>query len=189
MDSRTRITDLLRRHRAGDRGALDEVIPLVYNELNRAARRQLRGEPVGHTLSATALVHEAYLRLADLRELEWQDRAHFLAVAARAMRRVLVDHARRHRADKRGGGDRPVSLDEALIVADENMETVLAVDHALNRLVTLSPRLAQVVEYRFFGGLTEDETAAALGVTPRTVQRDWVKARGWLRQAVGRPAG
>ncbi|HSJ62411.1 MAG TPA: ECF-type sigma factor [Gemmatimonadaceae bacterium] len=189
MSSRSRVTELLRRHSAGDRAALDEAIPLLYEELRRVARRQLRREDRGHTLSTTALVNEAYLRLADLRQMEWQDRAHFLAMAARAMRRVLVDHARRHRADKRGGGEQPVSLEEALIVSGENMEMVIAVDDALSRLGALSPRLAQVVEYRFFGGMTEEEMATALGVTPRTVQRDWVKARGWLRETLGRSAG
>jgi RNA polymerase sigma factor (TIGR02999 family) len=165
------------------------VISLVYQELRRVARRHLRREDAGHTLGTTALVNEAYLRIADLRQMEWQDRAHFLAMASRAMRRVLVDHARRYRAGKRGGGQGPVSLDEALVVAPDNMETVLAVDEALGRLGALSPRLAQVVEYRFFGGMTEEEMAVALGVTPRTVQRDWVKARGWLRETLPRPAG
>lgn len=184
MPPTTRVTDLLRQYRAGDREALDAVVPLVYDELRRLARRQLAGEAGGHTLSTTALVQEAYFRLADLREVEWRDRTHLLAMAARAMRRVLVDHARRHRADKRGGGRRAISLDEALVVSEENVDSVLAIDDALVRLEALSPRLAQVVECRFFGGLTEEETAEALGVTTRTVQRDWVKARALLRDAV-----
>jgi RNA polymerase sigma factor (TIGR02999 family) len=189
MTSRTRVTELLRRHSAGDRAALDQVIPLLYDELRRVARRQLRKEAAGHTLSTTALVNEAYLRMADLQQMEWQDRVHFLSMAARAMRRVLVDHARRHRAEKRGAGLTPITLEDALVVSEENLETVIAVDDLLSRLGALSPRLAQVVEYRFFGGMTEDELAAALGVTPRTVQRDWVKARGWLRETIGGAAG
>lgn len=181
------ITDALVALRAGETGAMDRLVPLVYEELARIAHRQLGLEASGHTLSTTALVHEAYLRLVDQTRAQWADRAQFFGVAAHAMRRVLVDHARRHRAARRGGAHRrDVSLD-ALEVADastltagERADILVAMDEALERLATLDARQAHVVECRFFGGLTEAETAAALGVTARTVARDWVKARGWL---------
>ena len=186
------VTDALGAVRAGAPGAMDQLIPLVYDDLARIARRQLRAEPVGHTLSTTAVVHEAYLRLADQTRAQWGDRAQFFAVAACAMRRVLVDHARRHRAARRGGPHaRAVSLEalEAVgageLSADARADVLLALDEALERLAAVDPRQARVVECRFFGGLTGAETAAALGVTPRTVERDWVKARGWLYQELG----
>lgn len=185
------VTGLLVAWSKGDRAALDELLPVVYAELRRQARRALRREAAGHTLQPTALVHEAYLRLVDQRRAEWADRVHFFAVAAHAMRRVLVDHARRHRAMRRGGANRrSVSLDalEATDVADlavdDRADVLLALDDALDRLAAHDPRQARVVECRFFGGLTEAETAEALGVTARTVTRDWVKARGWLYQAM-----
>jgi RNA polymerase sigma factor (TIGR02999 family) len=169
----------------------DDAFPLVYAELRRLAHRQLRREAGGHTLNTTALVHEAYLRLADQREARWRDRAHFLALAATAMRRILVDHARRHRAAKRGGGARAVRLDEAdalagdafaaaALAAEGRDELLVALDEALARLAALDARQARVVECRFFGGLTEQETAAALDIGLRTAKRDWAKARGWL---------
>jgi RNA polymerase sigma factor (TIGR02999 family) len=186
------ITAALRDLRDGTPGALDRLVPLVYADLARVAHRQLGLEAPGHTLSTAALVHEAYLRLVDQTHAGWADRAQFFAVAAGAMRRVLVDHARRHAAARRGGpGRRTVSL-EALETADagalaaaDRAELLVALDEALERLAALDPRQARVVECRFFGGLTEAETAEALGVTPRTVTRDWVKARGWLYQALG----
>ena len=185
------ITEALGELREGVPGALDRLVPLVYADLARIAHRQLGLEPAGHTLSTTALVHEAYLRLVDQRRAQWGDRARFFAVAAHVMRRVLVDHARRHRATRRGGAyPRAVSL-EALESADagrlgagERADVLLGVDTALERLAALDARQARVVECRFFGGLTEAETAEALGVTARTVERDWVKARGWLYQAL-----
>ncbi|MEO6528523.1 MAG: ECF-type sigma factor [Gemmatimonadaceae bacterium] len=183
------ITEALLDLRDGTPGALDRLVPLVYGDLARVAHRQLGLEADGHTLSTTALVHEAYLRLVDQTRAQWVDRAQFFAVAAGAMRRVLVDHARRHTAGRRGGvGRRTVSLealeaaDSTELAASDRADVLVAVDEALERLASLDPRQARVVECRFFGGLTEAETAEALGVTARTVTRDWVKARGWLFQ-------
>jgi RNA polymerase sigma factor (TIGR02999 family) len=182
------VTDALGALRDGVPGAMDGLVPLVYDELTRIAHRQLGLEAIGHTLSTTALVHEAYLRLVDQTRVQWTDRAQFFAVAAHAMRRVLIDHARRHRAARRGGAQRGISLD-VLDTADvgrlavaQRADVLLAMDEALERLAVLDARQARVVECRFFGGLTEADTAAALGVTARTVARDWVKARGWLYQ-------
>lgn len=178
------ITAILLEARAGDRDALDHLFPLVYDELRGVARRRLAAERADHTLDTTALVHEAYVKLVDQTRVEWQDRSHFFAVAAQAMRRILLDHARRHATAKRGGGRRRVPLDGADLSLHERADTLIELDDALDRLSERDPRLGRVVECRFFGGLTEEETAAALGVTPRTVRRDWVKARalllGWL---------
>lgn len=162
--------------------ATERLLPIVYEELRRMAHRQLRSERSDHTLNTTGLVHEAYLRLATPHGLQWADRAHFFAVAARAMRRVLIDHARRYHADKRPGSRQRVPLDEANLALDDRAEGLLALDEALDRLARLDERQSRVVECRFFGGMTEEETAAALGVTTRTVRRDWVKAKGWLFQ-------
>ena len=185
------ITDALAELRGGAPGALDRLVPLVYADLARIAHRQLALEAAGHTLSTTALVHEAYLRLVDQTRAEWADRAQFFAVAAGAMRRVLVDHARRQRAGRRGGTRaRAISLealdagDAASLAVGERADVLLALDEALQRLAALDARQARVVECRFFGGLTEAETAEGLGVTTRTVERDWVKARGWLYEAL-----
>ncbi len=178
-ENRQEITDLLLQVREGSPDAMDRLVHGVYGELRRIASRQLQGECPGHTLSTTGLVHETYLKLADQTRVQWQDRAHFYRVASSAMRRILVDYARRHRAQRRGGELRRVTLDEEA-TATERAETLLALDEALGRLAELNPRLSQVVECRYFGGLTEEETAEALGVTTRTVQRDWAKARGWL---------
>jgi len=173
------------RHRAP--GAMDRLLPLVYDDLRRVAHRQLRAEPTGHTLSATALVHEAYLRLVDQSRTEWQDRAQFFAVASRVMRRILIDYARRHRALRRGGeagGGRParISLDQAEIPVAARADALIALDEALERLAVVDDRLARVVECRFFAGLTEVETAETLGVSRRTVAREWAIAKGWLYQ-------
>lgn len=173
------ITDLLLQLRNGDPAAMDHLYPLVYQELRLLAHRQLRFERPGHTLGTTGLVHETYLKLLGNTRLQWQDRAHFLAIAAQAMRRILVDYARHYRALKNGGGLPPLPLNQEAAVA-ERSETLLALDEALERLAVLNLRLSQVVECRYFGGLTAEETAAALGVTARTVERDWAKARGWL---------
>ena len=178
------ITEILLECRGGKREALDRLFPLIYDELRRVARGQLRREAEGHTLVTTALVHEAYIRLVDITRVEWHDRVHFLSMAARAMRRILIDHARQQNALRRGGGVRPVTLDEALVAADLQSESLVALDEAIERLGTLNPRLVRVIECRFFGGMTEEETAEALSVTSRTVRSDWVKARGWLRQAL-----
>ncbi len=169
---------------SGD-AAVDPLIPLLYEELRRVARRQLRREQPGHTLTTTALVHEAYLRLAGASNLAGAERARFLGIAARVMRQVLIDYARRGRARKRGGVRRQVSLSGVVLAAPAASESLLALDEALTDLARLSPRLAQVVECRFFGGLTEEETGLALGVTPRTIRRDWLKARAWLAHALG----
>jgi RNA polymerase sigma factor (TIGR02999 family) len=173
------ITGLLIESRGGNPDALDRVFQLVYGELRRIASRQLRGERDDHTLSTTGLVHETYLRLASQSRVQWQDRAHFYRAAAGAMRRILVDYARRYLADRRGGGLRRVTLDEEATAAERG-ETLLALDEALKGLAALDQRLSQVVECRYFGGLTEEETADALGITARTVRRDWAKARCWL---------
>lgn len=176
---REQITDLLLQVRGGSPEAMDRLFHAVYGQLRRIASRQLQSEHPDHTLGTTGLVHETYLKLADQTRVQWQDRGHFYRVAAGAMRRILVDYARRYRAKRRGGELHRVSLgDEAM--AEERGETLLALDESLERLTALNGRLGQVVECRYFGGLTEDETAEALGVTARTVQRDWAKARGWL---------
>lgn len=170
--------------RGGNRTVVDRLFPVVYDELQQIAHRLLVGERSGHTLSTTALVHEAYFRLVDQSRVEWQDRAHFCAVAAKAMRRILIDYARRRRAIKRGGGEQPVSLDEQHAGVDAQAELLLSVDQALESLEKLSDRLARIVELRFFGGMTEEEMAEVLEVSPRTVRRDWVKARAWLYRAM-----
>jgi RNA polymerase sigma factor (TIGR02999 family) len=177
--NREQITDLLLQFREGGSEVMDRLFRAVYGELRRVASRQLRSERPGHSLGTTGLVHETYLKLADQTRVQWQDRAHFYRVASRAMRRILVDYARRYRSQRRGGELQRISLDEDAS-ATERGETLLALDEALERLAGLNQRLSQVVECRYFGGLSEEETAQALGVTSRTVQRDWAKARGWL---------
>ncbi len=187
MGAKHDITALLVAWRAGGDAAADHLFPLLYQELRRIAHRQLARERSGHTLSTTALVHEAYLELVDQSRAQWVDRAHFLAVAARVMRRVLLEYARQHRAEKRGGGRAPVVLDDALaIAADARADALIETDDALERLAAIDERLARVVECRFFGGLTDAETAEALGITERTVRRDWVKAKLWLAEAFQR---
>ena len=176
------VTQLLLELRDGQPGAMDRLFPVVYEELRRVARRALRRERTGHTLATTGLVHEAYLRLVDQSRAEFQDRAHFFGIAARAMRQILVDYARRHRAAKRGGDQRVVTLDDGAVALEDRAEALIALDEALTDLETVDARLGQVVQCRFFGGLTEDETAEVVGVTARTVRRDWLKAKGWLYQ-------
>ncbi len=166
---------------ADDEVALDRLFAVMYDELRRVAHAQLRAEATGHTLGTTALVHEAYLRLAPTPDLSFTDRQHFFALAARAMRRVLVDCARRFRGARRGHGQSLLRLHDELIGASSRADEMLAIDAALTELSALDPRLSRVVECRFFAGLSEEETADVLGVTARTVRRDWVKARGWLR--------
>jgi len=185
------ITDALYAFRNGAPDAMDRLVPLVYDQLKRIARRQLRAEPVGHTLSTTGLVHEAYLKLVNQTRAEWQDRGHFFAVASGAMRRILVDYARRYRAERRGGGEdgapaKPVAIEDAEIPVAERAESLISLDEALERLSRFDERQARVVECRFFGGLTEEETAAALGISQRTVAREWVTAKGWLYQELQR---
>jgi RNA polymerase sigma factor (TIGR02999 family) len=178
------ITAQLQAWGAGESSARERVFPLVYDELRRIAHRQLRRERSGHTLDTTALVHEAYLRLASASSQDWEDRAHFFAIAAIAMRRILVDYARRYRTEKRGDAPRRVSLTDTTLVADTRADTLLAVDEALTELARIDPRLSRVVECRFFAGLTEEETAGILGITSRTVRRDWTKAKGWLHRTL-----
>jgi RNA polymerase sigma factor (TIGR02999 family) len=174
------VTELLLELRHGGPGVMDRLFPLVYEELRRVAHRALRGERTGHTLGTTGLVHEAYLRLVDQTRIAYGDRAHFFGIAARAMRQILVDYARRHRAAKRGGARPVITLDEGVLALEERAEALLELDQALTELESLDPRLGAVVQCRFFGGLTEEETAEVVGVTARTVRRDWLKAKGWL---------
>ena len=175
------ITELLRRWQDGDRDALDRLIPHVYGDLRRLAQRELGRRSRPKTLQPTVLVHEAYMKLEG-RDSPWKNRGHFFAVAARAMRQIVIDHVRRCQAQKRGGEQRDLALDDALIAVDDQSEMLLALDEALDRLARLDPRMTQVVECRFFAGLSADETAEALGVTRRTVHRDWVKAQALLKR-------
>jgi RNA polymerase sigma factor (TIGR02999 family) len=174
------VTQLLADARNGDRAALDKLMPVLYQELRRLAKRQMLGQAPGHSLQTTDLIHQAYLKLVNIEGAVWKDRIHFLSVASRAMRSVLVDHARRRRYAKRGGNPLRVSLDDALLVSEQPAAEVLAVDEALRQLTLLDPRKSQIVEQRYFGGLTVEETADVLGVSPITVHREWVKARAWL---------
>ena len=177
------ITELLAELRGGRREAFDQMVPLVYHELRRVARRELATRP-SDTLSTTALVHELYLKLSRGQRADWHDRAHFVSVAAVAMRHILVDRARRRMAEKRGGPHLHLTLDEELIDTESQPESLLELHDALDRLAMLDERLARVVECRFFGGMTEQETAEALSITERTVRRDWIKARGLLYQTL-----
>ena len=180
------VTALLTDWSRGDASALDQLVPLVYAELRRIAARQLRGERVNHTLQPTALVNEVYLRLVDQRQVAWQDRAHFLGVAAQTMRRILVDHARRRDAGKRGDGVPAVSIDDARDVAASGELPLLALEDALARLEALDPGLAKIVELRVFGGLTTDEAAHVLAVSASTAKRSWRTAKAWLNRELGR---
>ena len=176
------ITELIADVRKGNDGAADDLFRRVYRELRQLAGSYMRNERSDHTLQPTALVHEAYLRLIDQRNLPGESRAHFFGVAANVMRRILIDHARAHRANKRGGRDVKVPLDDAPAMAIENPEYLVDLDEALERLAVLDPRQARVIELRFFGGLSVEQTAEILGVGPRTIDRDWKIARGWLRR-------
>ncbi len=176
------VTHLLRAWSEGDQAALERLIPLVHAELHLLAKRYMRHEHAGHTLQTTALIHEAYLRLIDARQVRWENRAHFFAISARLMRQVLVDFARQRGYQKRGGASRRVSLDEALVVSQVRDEDLVALDEALSALAEIDERKSRVVELRFFGGLTEEETAEALKVSPKTVRRDWRLAKSWLRR-------
>lgn len=181
------VTALLADWSRGNRAALDQLLPLVYAELRRIAARQLGGERVGHTLEPTALVHEVYLRMVDQQKVDWQNRAHFFGVAAQVMRRILVDHARRRKAGKRGDGVPCVSIDDARNVAAANEIPILALDHALERLQTIDPELARIVELRAFAGLTIEEAAHVLDVSPSTAKRDWRAAKAWITRELGGP--
>ena len=174
------VTQLLRAWNNGDPSAFDRLIPIVHSELRRLARRYMRDERAGHLLQTTALVNEAYLRLIDARDAQWQNRAHFFGIAARLMRRILVDFARNRNYQKRSGGSRRVALEEALTVSSERFSDVVGLDEALTALAEVDERKSKVVEMRFFGGLSEREIASALTISPETVRRDWRLARSWL---------
>ena len=174
------VTQLLVRAGAGDRDALDTMLPLVYAELRRVARGQLRRERDGHTLGVSGLVNEAYLKLVDQARVDWKGREHFYAVAARAMRQILVDYARKRNAEKRGAGQEHTTVDHKQLGFEAPIERFLALEEALQRMDKVDSRMRRIIEYRFYCGLTEKETAELLGVTVRTVQRDWIKARAWL---------
>jgi RNA polymerase sigma factor (TIGR02999 family) len=178
------ITQLLLDWSNGNREAFDRLAPLVYDELRNLAHRYMRRERPGHTLQTTALVNEAYIRLIDQKSVHWQNRAHFFAIAAHMMRRILVDYARGRRYRKRGGDARPVSLDEAAIVSEERSSELIAVDDALMELEAWDSRKSKIVELRFFGGLSIEETAEVIKVSPTTVQREWRSAKAWLYQAI-----
>lgn len=180
MNARHEITRLLQARAGGDERALDILMPLVYEELQGMAHGHLRRERDDHTLDTTDLVHESYLKLANLDRIEWKNRAHFLALASQAMRRVLVSYAVKQRAQKRGGGERPVTFEEEFVLTDERADQVLALDEALSMLAEASPRQSEIVQMRFFGGMNIDETADALDVSPATVKRDQRMALAWL---------
>jgi RNA polymerase sigma-70 factor (ECF subfamily) len=183
------VSQLLRDWSNGDQAALDKVMPVVYQELHRLAHYYMRKERAGHTLQTTALVNEAYLRLADYKRMRWQSRAHFFAVAAQVMRRILVEQARSKNFQKRGGGAEKISLDETAIVSPGRSAEVIAVDEALTDLESWDPRKGRIVELRFFGGLSIEETAEVLKVSPTTVQREWRSAKAWLYRAISEGGG
>lgn len=174
------MTALLHLVTHGDAGAFDDLVPIVYDQLRRLAHRALRGERRDHTLNTTALAHEAYAKLAGLNRMRWQDRAHFFAVAAQAMRRILVDYAVARKAQKRGGGWHVVELDQAALLSDDRLDEVLIVDAALTRLARLDARVVRIIECRIFMGMTIEETADALELSPASVKRHWTTARAWL---------
>jgi RNA polymerase sigma-70 factor, ECF subfamily len=182
------VSALLRAWSEGDQSALDQLAPIVYDELRRLAGHYLSRERIGHSLQATALVNEAYLRLVDYTRMRWENRAHFFAVSAQLMRRILVDHARRHNL-KRGGGVQHVTLEDTAIVGGGRAENLVVLDDALQALARIDPRKSQVVELRFFGGLSVEETAEVLKISPVTVMRDWSTARAWLYREMGGGAG
>lgn len=176
------ITQLLRAWSEGDKSALDQLLPLIYGELRRLAGRYMRRENPGHTLQSSDLINEAWLRLADQRQVQWQNRAHFFGIAAQLMRRILIDHARRHHYQKRGGGAIQVSLDETAAVTAARAAELLAVDEALERLTAMDARKGRIIELRFFGGLNLDETAEVMGLSSPTIQREWRAAKAWLHR-------
>jgi RNA polymerase sigma-70 factor, ECF subfamily len=182
------VTQLLVAWTNGDQAARDQLISVVYEELYRLARRYMRKESPGHTLQTSALVNEAFLRLVEQRNVRWQNRSHFFAIAAQMMRRILVDYARSRSYAKRGGGAQALTLDEELIVSDQRSDEVVAVHEALEELAKFDARKSQIVELRFFGGLTIDETAEVLGVSPGTVMADWTVAKAWLRREISQQA-
>jgi RNA polymerase sigma-70 factor (ECF subfamily) len=180
------ITHLLLKWSKGDSAALDQLIPMVYPELRRMARRYMGRENSQHTLQTSALINEAYLRLVDTQAVEWQDRAHFFAVAAQVMRHILIDHARRYRYGKRGAGATHIALDDVAVIIQERAAEFVALDAALNSLKEVDPRKSRIVELRFFGGLTVEETAEVMNLAPITVKREWRAARAWLLREISR---
>lgn len=186
--SSEKVTELLRDVAGGNQHAAAELLPLVYQELKRIAGGQMRNERPNHTLQPTALVHEAYLKLVDQRMTDWQSRSHFLGVAAQVMRRILLDYAKTRRREKRGGGARQVELDENLVVSEDRASDLIVIDEALTRLEQLDPRQAKVVELRFFGGLSVEETAQAMNISEPTVKREWSMARAWLHRELSSSA-
>ena len=178
------VTKLLADWGSGDRSALNKLLPLVHAELRRIARRQMSHERPGHTLQATALVNEAYLKLAGQQGFEWHNRAHFFAVAAQVMRHILIDHARAQARDKRGGGAQQISFNDASVLAEDQAEQFVALDDALKALAQIDPQKGRIVELRYFGGLSIEETADALNISPRTVRREWQRARAWLYRMI-----
>ena len=181
IDPSLDVTELLVAAEAGTPGALDRVLPIVYDELKVLAASYLRSESAGHTLQTTGLVHEAYVRLVGQRQTTWQNRSHFFGIAAQAMRQILVDHARRRRALKRGGG-KAVTLDDDAAASDADLDEILSIDEALQRLAALDPRQVRIVELRYFAGLSIEDTAESLGISPATVKRDWLSAKAWLQR-------
>ena len=184
MSSPGDVTQLLIEYQEGNTEAAEQLWSEVYDALRVVARNKLRKERSDHTLTTTALVHEAYLKIIDQTRIEWEDRLHFFAMASRIMRNILIDYARRRKAQKRGGGAPHVSLDDAIVSAEASADVFLALDEALNQLAKFDERQAKVVEYRFFGGMQEKEIAEVLDIAPRTVRRDWRKAKGWLARAL-----
>ncbi|MGE0131630.1 MAG: sigma-70 family RNA polymerase sigma factor [Blastocatellales bacterium] len=180
MDTSPDVTQLLIAWSDGDSEALEQLMPMVYRELKRQAEKRLRRERPGHTLEPTALVHEAYLKLIDQKQARWRNRAHFFAIAAQAMRRILVDHARARQSEKRGGADQKFSFDEAIDVSDQRADQMVALDDALKTLAEIDPQKSSVVELKYFGGLSLEETAEALSVSRATVVREWRMAKAWL---------
>ena len=178
--ARDNVTMLLGQLTKGNEGAASKLIPMVYHELRRLAGGYMRRERSDHTLQATALVHEAYLKLVEQRSVDWQGRAHFFGIAAQMMRRILIDHARGHLRDKRGSGEKPIPLDDALVFAPEQSMQMVKLDESMERLAKIDPRQSKIVELRFFGGLTVEQTAEVLGISPKTVKRDWSIAKAWL---------
>jgi len=186
MEPRSEVTLLLRRLSAGDKSALDQLLPLIYTQLHQLASRYMRRERPGHTLQTTALVHEAYLQLVGQENAHWESRSQFFGVAVQLMRRILVDHARAHGAAKRGGHLPRLSLDEAVVMAKERGGDLLAIDELLQRLAAIDPRQARIVELRFFTGLSVEETAQVLSISDRTVKREWAMAKAWLQRELQR---
>ena len=180
--NRSDITILLKAHASGDEHALDQLMPIVYDEMHKMARGRLQGERPDHTYSATALVHEAYLKLVDFNRIDWQNRSHFFAIASRVMRNILVNYAVKRKAEKRGGGRQKITLGVSHASRETDLDEIISVDQALEKLEKLDERQAKVVECRFFGGLTIEETAETLGISEPTVSRDWKMARAWLNR-------